>query len=116
MDPNQTYSELLEAIRTQDHETARELATALRQWLLKGGFYPAQYSFDAVNHTVAVVLDSVEGKLPFSLTCWYCDAGQGILSKAEAQAEGWIEIEPAPQLLQANFLGVCPECRPRHES
>lgn len=116
MDPNQAYADLLDAVRTQDHETALELATNLSEWLAKGGFCPTRYSSDDVHRTIAAVMRSVDGKVAFSLTCCNCDAGEGIQSEKEAKAEGWIEIESAPQLLQANHLGVCPDCRSQHES
>lgn len=47
----------------------------------------------------------------FSLICQRCDAGAEILTYRQALAEGWIEIDYAPDLPMANFLGVCPECR-----
>ena len=114
MDPNQTLTDLLEAMRTEDHETARDLAVALQAWLAKGGYYPAGQTREEVDTYLASVLFRTGNQPPFSLTCWYCDAGQGIPSEEDALAEGWIEIEPAPQLLQANYLGVCPDCRGRH--
>lgn len=48
----------------------------------------------------------------FSLTCRECDAGQGIASHDEARSEGWIEIEPSPELIEASFCGLFPACRP----
>ena len=116
MDPNQTFSDLMEAMRTEDHDTARDLALALQNWLAKGGFCPGGHTREEVESYLASVLFRTGDQLPFSLVCWYCDAGQGIASEEDAQTEGWIEIEPAPQLLQANYLGVCPDCRGRHQS
>ena len=56
---------------------------------------------------------SQSDKPVFSLTCWECDAGLGIASAEEAIAEGWSEIESSPELLEANFCGLCPDCRQR---
>ena len=114
--PIQTFTDLMEAMRTEDHETARDLAIALQTWLAKGGFCPGGHTREEVGTYLASVLFRTGNQPPFSLTCWYCDAGQGIPSEEDALAEGWIEIEPAPQLLQANYLGVCPDCRGRHQS
>jgi hypothetical protein len=49
---------------------------------------------------------------PFTLVCINCDAGDRINSEAEALAAGWTGIEFAPDLPMANYLGVCPDCRP----
>jgi len=118
MDPNQTFFDMLAAIRDKDKATAHELALALKSWFANGGFYPFQCTPEAMNAYIASVLRRTAGlgepEPPFSLTCLYCDAGQGIASEEEAIGEGWSEIEPAPQLLQANVLGVCPDCQERH--
>lgn len=120
MDPNQTFTEMFEAMRALDDKTARELALALQAWLANGGFYPNDHTPEAVNSYLASVLrrtnDSQAEELPFSLVCLYCDAGEGIATEEEAIDEGWVEIEPVPQLLQANYLGVCLDCRNRHEA
>jgi hypothetical protein len=50
--------------------------------------------------------------VPFSLVCICCDAGMGIESFEQALAAGWTAIEFAPDLPMANYLGVCPDCRP----
>ena len=118
MDPNQTFDDMFNAMCVEDHETARESAIALKSWLAKGGFYPNQHTPEAVRSYLASVLwrtaESQEQKPPFKLACSYCDAGEGISSEEEAMNEGWIAIEPALQLIQANCLGVCPDCRERH--
>jgi hypothetical protein len=44
MDPTQCYLEMYEAMRAGDLRTARERALALRDWLSRGGFPPANYS------------------------------------------------------------------------
>jgi hypothetical protein len=51
--------------------------------------------------------------VPFSLVCSECDAGAGIESHDQATAEGWTNIDYAPDLPMANFIGLCPECRER---
>jgi hypothetical protein len=48
--------------------------------------------------------------IPFSLICTECDAGMEIRSYEQAVAEGWTNIEYAPDLPMANYLGLCPEC------
>jgi len=47
----------------------------------------------------------------FSLVCESCDAGDHIETEEQAIAEGWTCIRPAPDLVQANYLGLCPDCR-----
>lgn len=47
----------------------------------------------------------------FSLVCQHCDAGMEISTYEEALVAGWIEIDYAPDLPMANFLGVCPVCQ-----
>jgi hypothetical protein len=56
MDPNQTYLGMFRAMRDGDHETARELALALKHWFAIGGFYPYQYTPEAMNAYIASVL------------------------------------------------------------
>lgn len=56
MDPTTCYLEMYEAMRDGDHETARERALALREWLDKGGFYPPRYTRTEVNAYLANVL------------------------------------------------------------
>ena len=53
--------------------------------------------------------------VPFSLVCCECDAGTHIKSNDQAVAEGWTEIDYAPDLPMANFVGLCPECREQYE-
>ena len=54
-----------------------------------------------------------EEKLPFSLTCVLCDAGNEIKSKTEAERRGWRDITPDPDGLAWNDVGVCPDCAPQ---
>jgi hypothetical protein len=56
MDPNQTYLSMFRAMRDGDHETARELAQALKRWFAIGGFYPYQCTPEAMNAYIADVL------------------------------------------------------------
>jgi len=56
MDPNQTFLDMFHAMRDGDHETARELAFALKRWFASGGFYPYQFTPEAMNAYIASVL------------------------------------------------------------
>ena len=40
MDPQQTWTDLLDALKQNDHDESRELAEALLEWLRRGGFPP----------------------------------------------------------------------------
>lgn len=118
MDPNQTYLDMFEAMKSGDLETARERALALKAWFAKGGFYPHQLTPQAMHAYIVSVLRRTTGHgeaIPFSLTCFYCDAGMDIESEEAAIEQGWIEIEPALALAEANYRGVCPDCRTEHE-
>lgn len=55
--------------------------------------------------------DSQQIDVPFSLVCRECDAGMGIESNGQAVADGWTEIDYAPDLPMANYVGLCPDCR-----
>jgi hypothetical protein len=50
---------------------------------------------------------------PFSLTCRDCDAGMDMETPEQALAAGWIEIEDVADenLMEAYYLGLCPDCR-----
>ena len=54
--------------------------------------------------------------VPFSLVCCECDAGMEIASYDHAMAEGWTDIDYAPDLPMASFVGLCPDCRERFEN
>jgi hypothetical protein len=115
MDPNQTFLDMFEAMKTNDFETARELALALNDWFAKGGFTPHQTTPEAMHAYIASVFRRTCGHGPdpvFSLVCRHCDAGDGIDTEEQAIGEGWSEIEPAFALAQANYCGLCPDCRP----
>jgi hypothetical protein len=53
---------------------------------------------------------------PFSLVCRECDAGMDIANHDQAVADGWSEIDYAPDLPMANHVGLCPECREQFEN
>lgn len=53
--------------------------------------------------------------VPFTLVCSECDAGMDIGSHEQATAEGWADIDYAPDLPMANFIGLCPDCREEFE-
>lgn len=56
MDPNQTFLDMFNAMRDEDHETARECALALDEWFSKGGFTPYQFSREAMIAYIRSVL------------------------------------------------------------
>jgi hypothetical protein len=114
MDPYQTYLDMFAAMKEQELETARELALALKAWFARGGFYPHQVTPEAMHAYLASVLRRTAGHgedVPFSLTCRYCDAGMEIATEEEAIAKGWSEIATALALAEANYCGLCPDCR-----
>lgn len=53
--------------------------------------------------------------VPFSLVCSECDAGMNIDSHDQGAAEGWTDINYAPDLPMANYVGLCPDCREAYE-
>lgn len=113
MDPNQTYLDMFAAMRDGDLATARELALALKHWFANGGFYPYQYTKEAMHAYIASVLRRTCGidRDAFSLTCVECDAGREIATMHDALAAGWTDIHHQPELMEANYVGLCPECR-----
>lgn len=115
MDPHQTYRDLLDALENGDTETARDLALALQRWLARGGFSPVSLTPEAMTSAIAAALrpSSPMGDPDpaFTLVCSECDAGGDIATEAEAIDAGWSQIQSAPDLPQANFLGLCPDCR-----
>jgi hypothetical protein len=54
--------------------------------------------------------------VPFTLVCQECDAGMDIESEEQAVAEGWTDIDYAPHLPMANFIGLCSDCRESFEN
>jgi hypothetical protein len=115
MDPQKTYRDLLDALDDGDTETARDLALALQRWLACGGFSPASLTPEAMTSAITAAFSpsSPTGNPDpaFTLICSECDAGGDIATEEEAIAAGWSQIRPAPDLPQANFLGLCPNCR-----
>jgi hypothetical protein len=55
-------------------------------------------------------------EVAFTLVCRECDAGMGIHSEEEAGAEGWTDIDYAPDMPMANFVGLCPDCQERFDN
>ena len=53
----------------------------------------------------------------WALTCTDCDAGENILTEAEARAMGWKAIQPVAGGVQdmpwATHVGLCPVCQLR---
>ena len=47
----------------------------------------------------------------FSLVCCDCDNGSHIHTLDEALAEGWEDITEDLDLVQANYVGRCPDCQ-----
>lgn len=47
----------------------------------------------------------------FRLACVDCDAGTEIKTREEAEAAGWIDLDPDPGGFAWTYLGTCPECR-----
>ena len=58
----------------------------------------------------------IPSDFPFSLVCSHCDAGMDIRSYEQATAAGWSDIDYAPGLPMANFLGICPDCLEAYEN
>lgn len=55
------------------------------------------------------ITNSSQVRFPWSLQCFQCDAGDGMLSVEHAIAEGWngiVEDDGASW----NYLGQCPDC------
>ena len=40
MDPNTAFDAMMTAVRAEDWETAKEHASDLRDWIVRGGFAP----------------------------------------------------------------------------
>jgi hypothetical protein len=52
--------------------------------------------------------------VPFTLVCQECDAGMDIQSHEHALAEGWTDIDYAPDVPMANYVGLCPDCQEKY--
>ena len=51
-----------------------------------------------------------------SLACIECDARTQLPDCGHALAEGWSEIDYAPNVPNANCIGLCPDCREKFEN
>lgn len=114
MDPNQTFLDMFEAMKTGDLETARERALALKRWFRKAGFYPYQYTPEAMHAYIASVLyrTTNHGADPVcSIICFVCDASSEFANEEQAMDAGWTEIWTAFPSTKSNFRGHCPNCR-----
>ena len=127
MDPQATWTRLLEAWKDHDWEELQEAARDLKRWMARGGFPPdvfPQQSMGSLWNRAVVrsacefalqmawqVLQSPNGipkGVSFSVSCFECDAGSPA-SYEEAAAAGWTGIEFRPDLPLENFLGYCPD-------
>ena len=127
MDPQATWRDLLDAWIEHDWSRLQEAATDLLNWMDRGGFPPEMLSdrqmgalwnepmiravckfADDVGTRVLADVNGIPTGLPFSLTCFDCDA-DGPASFEAAVIEDWTDIEFRPENLAANFLGSCPD-------
>lgn len=53
---------------------------------------------------------------PFTLVCLECDAGLDIRSEEQAKAAGWTQIDYAPKLPMANYVGLCADCQEKYNN
>lgn len=56
MDPYQTYLDMYDAMKTKDHDAAREHALNLKEWFAKGGYCPYQLTPIAMQAYLSSVL------------------------------------------------------------
>ena len=49
MDPQQTWTDMLDALKQNDYDEAKELAGALLEWLDKGGFPPTVVGDESIG-------------------------------------------------------------------
>ncbi len=64
------------------------------------------------NQKAKLLLDAqrkIEDGVPFSLSCFECDAGDGVTGLIDAQHQGWTDLQ-YDDGMSWNFLGMCPEC------
>lgn len=109
---------MLKAMRNDEFETARERALVLKEWLAMGRFIPLHFTPDSIHAYIASVIHRTTNRGPepvFSLVCRECDAGMDIDTEEQATLEGWSGIEPAFDLPQANYCGLCPDCQKEQE-
>ena len=60
MDPTAAWKELTDALACGDHETARERAEALVDWIGKGGFHPINCSHAGASALLGFLADALE--------------------------------------------------------
>lgn len=116
MDPTTCYLTIVEALAAHDYARARECALILKASLESGGFYPKGFEVNHILDTLGRAMRPVcrpsALRFPFSsIVCTSCDAGQNIESLEQAIKEGWTQIDPEVDLLNATHIGLCPECR-----
>jgi hypothetical protein len=51
MDPQQTWADMLDALKRKEWDEAKELADALYEWLRKGGFPPTTVGDESLGKT-----------------------------------------------------------------
>lgn len=106
---------IIDAIRSNDLNKARNYAAILQGWLDDGGSYPDRVSEAAVRslmheltrprcHPAALQREFA------SLTCFSCDSGQHVASLPQAIDEGWVDLQPDHHEWLTSHLGSCPEC------
>jgi hypothetical protein len=83
MDPNQTFLDMFAAMKSGDFATARELALGLKEWFAKGGFYPHQYTPEAMHAYTASVLRCFGASV---LRCFAAQPGMAIRSPSPLPA------------------------------
>lgn len=128
MDPDETWRLLGEACSKMDWPAVVEFATALMEWLEKGGFPPrmanlaasdqevsktavfaaCRYSLEWANESLAKHGGNSDTR--FNVACIYCN-DQGPESYIAALDEGWSYLNYDPQSASSSFLGKCPNCR-----
>ena len=127
MDPQATWTQLVDAYTSHDWEAVLDRAEALQYWLSRHGFPPetvpgkrvgcdwnsvvvqavCEYACDLAKRVLADP-NGVPANIPFSMSCTDCDE-MGPASFEEAIRAGWTLIEFAPEAVAENFFGLCPE-------
>jgi hypothetical protein len=105
---------MFNAMKAGDHTVARHCALELvDEYLERGLTAPQSVSPDEMGIYIESVLRRTSGGLPdpdFSLTCKFCDGGEGYGNEEEAMDDGWSKII-IHDLPMADFMGLCPEHR-----
>ena len=105
MDPNATYLEMYAAMKDGDHETAREFALALRDWLERGGFWPQNYTVTEVRGYLANVLrrtNPLKGEAQSLFP-----VGQTVITPAAQEALSDLDVRVALKRHQRGDWGDC---------